>query len=273
MKNHFIAFLCYLVLVSTPAFARGFITLASTTSTENSGLYDALLPVFEAQTGIAVRVVAVGTGQALKLAENGDADLLIVHHRPSEDAFVAAGFGIERRDIMFNDYVLLGPGTNPADITKNMSVAEAFRAIAQSGSKFVSRGDDSGTHKKELEIWTMSGAAPMGEWYLDVGRGMGGALNVAAAVDAYILSDRATWTSFRNRGNLTLLFEGDPPLFNPYGAILVNPARHPHVKVDLAREFVDWLTSPDGQTAISSFEIDGQRLFFSAKTVFPLNSD
>jgi len=258
--------IAFLWLCPIMAAAKDFITLASTTSTENSGLYDAILPVFESETGIDVRVVAVGTGQALKLAENGDADVLLVHHRPSEEAFVAAGFGIDRQDVMYNDFVLVGPADNPAEITLNMTAAEAFAAIARSGSTFVSRGDDSGTYKKELELWDMAGVVPDGRWYLDVGRGMGGALNIAAVQDAYILSDRGTWLSFANKQGLKLVFEGDPPLFNPYGIILVNPVRHPHVKLENAKIFQNWLISDAGQAEIEKFRVNGQQLFFPNAT-------
>ncbi|MEO0344579.1 MAG: substrate-binding domain-containing protein [Pseudomonadota bacterium] len=250
-------------LLSNIAAADTFITLASTTSTENSGLYDAILPHFTDATGIDVRVVAVGTGQAIKLAENGDADLLLVHHRPSEEAFVAAGFGVERFDVMYNDFVLIGPAGNPAGITQDMTVVDAFETISGTGSVFVSRGDDSGTHKKEREIWEMAGLEPEGQWYLDVGRGMGAALNIAAAQNAYVLSDRGTWLSFQNRAGLSLVYEGDPPLFNPYGIVLVNPTRHPHTKVEAAKTFIDWITSESGQSAIDAFRLAGEQLFFS----------
>ncbi|MEM9717269.1 MAG: substrate-binding domain-containing protein [Pseudomonadota bacterium] len=254
--------LFFFLLLSPSAWAAEFITLASTTSTENSGLYDAILPQFTEATGIEVRVIAVGTGQAIKLAENGDADALLVHHRPSEEAFVTAGFGIERYDVMYNDFVLVGPSEDPADIASASSVAEVFQRIKSSDALFVSRGDDSGTHKKELELWDMADVTPGGPRYLDVGRGMGGALNIAAAQDAYILSDRGTWLSFQNTGNLKILFEGDPPLFNAYGLIIINPERHPHTKVEAANIFKDWLLSESGQAAIAAHKIAGQQLFF-----------
>lgn len=262
MKPVFRFALCCLLFFPLHLRAEEFITLASTTSTENSGLYDFLLPKFTEDTGLEVRVVAVGTGQAIKIAENGDADLLLVHHRPSEDAFVEAGYGIERRDVMYNDYVLIGPKANPAGVTTDLTVSEAFQKIAASGASFVSRGDDSGTHKKELELWALSGATPKPPWYLDVGRGMGGALNIAADLNSYILSDRATWISFNNKRELALVLDGDPPLFNPYGVILVNPARHAHVKTDQARVFAEWLTSPIGQSLILQYRVNGEQLFF-----------
>ena len=249
-------------LLAPLAASNEFITLASTTSTENSGLYDALLPAFKKATGIDVRVIAVGTGQALKIAERGDADALLVHHRPSEDRFIAQGFGIDRRDIMYNDFVILGPRHDPADIKHSKTALEAFRQIAELKPIFISRGDESGTHKKERELWGMAGITPQGEWYRDVGRGMGGALNIATAQEAYILSDRGTWLSFNNQKELTILFEGDPPLRNPYGLILVNPKRHPHVKYESALRFANWLTSQEGQAIIKNFRVENEPLFF-----------
>ncbi|MCP5089161.1 MAG: hypothetical protein GY952_20460 [Rhodobacteraceae bacterium] len=237
------------------------LVLASTTSTQNSGLYDYLLPVFTKDTGITVHVVAVGTGQALRIARNGDADAIIVHHRPSEDRFVTAGFGIERRDLMFNDFVLIGPETDPAGVAEASGITEAFARLADSRVKTISRGDESGTHLKEVEIWKDAGIAPLGAWYREIGAGMGTALNMAAAVDGYILSDRGTWLSFGNRGNLKVLSEGDPALFNPYGIILVNPDKHPHAQIDLARKLSGWLTSEKGQQLIADFQLLGQPLF------------
>jgi len=241
------------------------ITLASTTSTQNSGLFDHLLPLFTADTGIAVRVVAVGTGQAIRLGENGDADVLLVHHRPSEDRFVAEGHGLPRHDVMYNDFVLVGPKSDPAQVAGGHDAPAALARIAAAKAPFVSRGDDSGTHKKELALWQASGvdlAQARGEWYRSIGAGMGAALNAAAAMGAYVLSDRATWLSFANRRELEVVVEGDPRLFNPYGVIAVNPARHPHVHRAEAQAFVDWLISPRGQEAIASFRVDGRQLFF-----------
>lgn len=252
-----LAALCW----ATPAIAETTITLASTTSTQNSGLYDHILPKFSAATGIKVNVVAVGTGQAIKIAENGDADALLVHHRPSEDAFVAAGFGIERRDVMYNDYVLVGPAGDPAQIGVQATLNAALSAIAHHKPLFVSRGDDSGTHKKEGELWANAQITPSGHWYREIGAGMGAALNMAAAVDAYVLSDRGTWLSFGNKQNLMILFEGEPVMRNPYGIMLVNPALHPHVKTKEARAFSDWITSKDGQQAISNFRVENAQLF------------
>ena len=252
-------------LVAQPAAADRAIVLASTTSTEVSGLFAHILPPFEAETGIAVRVVAVGTGQALKLAQNGDADVLLVHHRPSEEAFVAEGYGVERFDVMYNDFVLVGPGADPAGIKGLAGAAEALARIAASHAPFASRGDDSGTHKAERALWQAAGvdpAAASGGWYRELGQGMGATLNAAQAMDAYTLSDRATWLAFENKGALEILVEGDPALFNQYGVILVNPARHPHVDAAGGQAFIDWLLSPAGQGAIAGFHISGAQLFF-----------
>ena len=241
------------------------ITLASTTSTENSGLFDHLLPRFTAATGIAVRVVAVGTGQALRMARNGDADVLLVHHRPSEEAFVAEGYGVRRHDVMYNDFVLVGPGADPAGVRGLDDAAAALAQIAGAGAPFASRGDDSGTHKKERDLWAAAGLDPSaagGSWYRETGSGMGATLNAAAGMGAYALSDRATWHAFQNKGDLEVLVEGDQRLFNPYGVILVNPARHPHVHAREGQAFIDWLVSDDGQAAIAAYRLDGRQLFF-----------
>ena len=249
-----------------PAFAAGrFITVASTTSTENSGLFQAILPRFEQATGIAVRVVAVGTGQAIRMAERGDADVLFVHHRPSEERFVAGGFGVERHDVMYNDYVLVGPQDDPAGVGGRSSVVDALARIAAKRAVFVSRGDDSGTHKRELGLWQAAGInaeAASGSWYRESGAGMGTTLNIASGMGAYTLSDRGTWLNFGNKGDLVILVGGDQRLFNPYGVILVNPQRHPHVKAADGQAFIDWLLSPDGQRAIAAYRIDGQPVFF-----------
>lgn len=278
-----LAFVLALALGPVLAFALGaataasagerFITVASTTSTENSGLFAHILPRFEAATGIAVRVIAVGTGQAIRLARNGDADVLLVHDRPSEERFVAEGFGVERHDVMYNDFVLVGPGDDPANVGGLSDAPAALARIAAANeaggggpaAPFVSRGDDSGTHKAELRLWRAAGIDPAGAsggWYLETGSGMGATLNTAAAVGGYALSDRGTWLSFRNRRGLVVLVEGDPRLFNPYGVILVNPERHPHVKAADGRAFIDWLTSPAGQEAIAGFTIAGRQAFF-----------
>jgi tungstate transport system substrate-binding protein len=242
-----------------------FITVASTTSTENSGLFAHLLPRFTAASGIAVRVVAVGTGQAITLAKNGDADVLFVHHKPSEESFVADGFGVERFDVMYNDFVLVGPAGDPAGIGGLAEAPAAFARIAAAEAPFASRGDDSGTHKTELGLWRAAGvdaAAASGTWYRETGSGMGATLNAASAMDAYALTDRATWLKFANKGDLEVLVEGDPRLFNQYGVILVSAEKHPHVKVADGEAFIEWLTSPAGQAAIGAYRIEGAPAFF-----------
>lgn len=254
------------LMTSGPASAQEpYITLASTTSTENSGLFKHILPVFTSMTGIAVHVVAVGTGQALKIGENGDADVLLVHDKDAELEFVAKGYGVERRDVMYNDFIVVGPGDDPAGIAGATAVVVAFKKIAETEALFVSRGDDSGTNRRELKIWQQAGIdikAASGTWYLEVGAGMGATLNIAAKKPAYTLSDRGTWLSFENRDELRLLVEGDPQLFNQYGVMLVNPELHPSVKKDLGMAFVEWITSPAGQATIAAFRIDGEQLFF-----------
>jgi len=241
-----------------------FITLASTTSTEQSGLFRHLVPKFTARTGITVRVVAVGTGQAFAIGRRGDADALLVHHRAGEEAFVAAGYGLERRDVMYNDFVLIGPRADPAGVADAGSIQDALVRIAASKSAFTSRGDDSGTHRTEQELWVAAGIEPTGAWYRELGSGMGPTLNTAAAMDAYVLADRGTWLSFRNRQDLVIVFEGDEALFNPYGSIPLNPERFAWVKSDLARQWHEWLVAPEGQAAIADHRIDGKPLFFPA---------
>ena len=249
-----------------PAAAQDqFITVASTTSTENSGLFGELLPQFQDETGIEVRVVAVGTGQAIELARNGDADVLFVHHAPSEEQFVADGFGVERHEVMYNDFVIVGPASDPAGIKGSKDVVDAMANIAEAEAPFASRGDDSGTHKAELALWQEAGvdvAGASGSWYRETGSGMGPTLNTAAGMDAYALTDRGTWLSFQNPQNLEIVVEGDPRLFNQYGIILVNPEKHPHVKADLGQTFIDWVLSDAGQQAIADFKINGQQAFF-----------
>lgn len=243
-----------------------FITVASTTSTANSGLFDAILPVFEKETGIQVRVVAVGTGKAIRLARSGDADVLFVHHKPSEEKFVADGMGIERFDVMYNDFVLVGPKSDPAGIKGASKAIEALQKIANAGAPFASRGDDSGTNKKERALWKAASVDPgtaSGDWYRETGSGMGATLNVASGMNAYAMTDRATWLKFKNKGDLTILTEGDPALFNQYGIILVNAAKHPHVKSALGQEFVDWVISDAGQTLINDYKIKGKQAFFA----------
>ncbi len=240
----------------------GHITLASTTSTENSGLFDAIIPRFTEATGIEVRVVAVGTGQAFEIARRGDADSLLVHDTAGEERFVAEGYGTERADVMYNDFVIVGPGGDPAGIAEAESANEAFAAIAEAEVPFASRGDDSGTNRAERRLWEAAGVEPGGEWYRELGSGMGPTLNTAAGMDAYVMADRATWVAFDNRQDLELLFEGDEALFNQYGSVLIDPERHPHLEHDLAEQWHEWLLSAAGQQAIGDFEVKGQQLFF-----------
>jgi tungstate transport system substrate-binding protein len=264
-RMHFAIAMLLMALVIPAAAAERFITVASTTSTENSGLFGFILPQFQQATGIEVRVVAVGTGQAIKNAERGDADVLFVHHKPSEDQFVAQGFGVERRDVMYNDYVLLGPQTDPSGIKGTKDTVAALRQIAAKQTPFVSRGDDSGTHKLELSLWEAAGIdvkKASGSWYREAGSGMGATLNMASGLDGYTISDRGTWISFKNKGQLAIAVEGDPRLFNQYGVILVNPAKHARVKAEDGRAFIGWLISDQGQKAIADFRIEGQQLFF-----------
>jgi tungstate transport system substrate-binding protein len=242
-----------------------FITVASTTSTEQSGLFGHILPIFMRETGIAVRVVALGTGQALDVGRRGDADVVLVHDRTAEERFVAEGFGGPRRHVMFNDFVIAGPAPDPARIAGLRDTNEALRRIAHTRAPFISRGDSSGTHAAELRLWQMASVQPAtgrGQWYREVGQGMGPALNTAAAQGAYILTDRGTWLSFRNRQDQRVLVEGDTKLFNQYGVMLVSPQRHAHVKASDAQRFIDWIVSPTGQSAISSYRINGEQLFF-----------
>lgn len=253
--------LIFTLAVSVQAEDR-YIILASTTSTEQSGLFGHIIPQFRATTGIEVRVVAVGTGQAFEIARRGDADSLLVHDTTGEERFVAEGYGTERRDVMYNDFVIIGPSDDPAGIGDAADVAEAMRRIAEQQAAFASRGDDSGTHRAELRLWELAGVEPSGGWYRELGSGMGPTLNTAAGMDAYVMSDRATWVSFGNRQNLELLFAGDPVLFNQYGSLLLDPERHPHLKHELAQQWHEWLLSEEGQTAIAGFQLDGEQLFF-----------
>ena len=241
------------------------IIVQSTTSTQNSGLLDYLIPMFTQKTGIEVRVVAVGTGQAWKNARNGDGDVLLVHAKPAEEQFVAEGFGVERFDLMYNDFVIVGPTDDPADISATRDVLAALVKIATASAPFASRGDDSGTHKKEMQLWTQARVDPTrasGTWYRETGAGMGATLNTAVGMGAYTLTDRATWIAFQNKGNFRIHVEGDEKLFNQYGVILVNPNKHAHVHANEARAFIDWLLSEEGQAAIAAYRIDGQQLFF-----------
>ena len=258
----------FTVLASSGAFAGAqerSIVVASTTSTRDSGLFDYILPLFTAKSAIEVRVVAQGTGQAIDTGRRGDADVVFVHARAQEEKFVEQGFGLRRFDVMYNDFVLIGPRSDPAGIKGSPDTAAALTSIQSKKAVFVSRGDKSGTHFAELGLWKAAGvdiAATKGPWYKEIGQGMGAALNTASTLDAYVLSDRATWLAFKNRGELEIVVEGDERLFNQYGVMLVNPARHPSVKAELGQRFIDWLISPEGQQAIGEYNIDGQQLFF-----------
>jgi tungstate transport system substrate-binding protein len=240
------------------------IVVASTTSTQDSGLFGYLLPIFKAKTGIEVKVIAQGTGQALDTARRGDADVVFVHAKAQEEKFLAEGFGVKRFDVMYNDFVLIGPNSDPAGV-KGGDIETALKTIQAKAAPFVSRGDRSGTHSAELALWKQAGidiSASKGPWYSEIGQGMGAALNTAGAMNAYVLSDRGTWISFKNRGDLQIVVEGDKRLFNQYGVMLVNPEKYPHVKKELGQTFVDWLISPEGQAVIAGYKIDGQQLFF-----------
>ena len=243
---------------------KPFIIVASTTSTQDSGLFDYALPKFEKKTGIDVRVIAVGTGQAIDIARRGDADVLFVHHKPSEEKFVAEGQGVKRYPVMWNDFIIVGPRSDPAHIKGLKNAVKAFASIAKAKATFASRGDDSGTNKKELELWEAAGInveQASGAWYRELGQGMGPTLNSAAAMNAYTLSDRGTWIAFNNRQTLGILVQGGPNLVNQYGVILVNPKKHPDVKVKEGQEFIDWLVSKEGQRVIGSYKLKGQQLF------------
>jgi tungstate transport system substrate-binding protein len=255
-----------ITLAGTPADAQDkSIIVASTTSTQDSGLFGHILPLFKAKTGIDVKVVAQGTGQALDTGRRGDADVLFVHAKAPEEKFVADGFGVKRYPVMYNDFVLIGPKSDPAGIKGMSDVAKTLQAIKAKEAPFISRGDRSGTHIAELDLWKAAGidiGKEKGPWYKEIGQGMGAALNTASAANAYVLADRGTWLSFKNRGDLDILVAGDKRLFNQYGVILVNPEKHPHVKKDLGQAFINWLVSPEGQKAIADYKINGQELFF-----------
>tara|TARA_R110000787_G_scaffold63679_3_gene143424 strand:+ start:168531 stop:169403 length:873 start_codon:yes stop_codon:yes gene_type:complete len=256
------------LLITTGAHAADdkFITVASTTSTANSGLFDVILPVFTKKTGIEVRVVAVGTGKAIRLARSGDADVLFVHHKPSEEKFVADGMGVKRYDVMYNDFVMVGPASDPAAIKGSETAEAALKKIAATKAAFAARGDDSGTNKKELGLWSAAGIDPKaasGTWYRETGSGMGATLNVASGMNAYALTDRATWLKFKNKGDLSILLEGDPKLFNQYGIILVNAEKHPHIKTALGQQFIDWMIGAEGQAEINKYQILGNQAFFA----------
>ena len=260
------ASLATVALAQTP---ERFIVVSSTTSTTDSGLFNHILPLFKAKTGIDVRVVSQGTGQALDTGRRGDADVVFVHAKAQEDKFVADGFGVERKPVMYNDFVLIGPKADPAGVKGSKDIVAALKAVQAKQAPFVSRGDKSGTHAAELGLWKTAGIEieqAKGPWYREIGQGMGAALNTASALNGYVLSDRATWLNFKNRGDLEIVVEGDKRLFNQYGVILVNPAKHPHVKTKDAQAFIDWLVSPEGQKAIADYKINGEVLFFPNAT-------
>ncbi len=255
-------FLVLIALVALLARAEERLRMSTTTSTENSGLLSVLLPPFEERCGCKVDVVAVGTGKALKLGEAGDVDIVFVHARSLEDKFVANGYGVNRRDVMYNDFVLLGPPDDPAGAGKANSSPDAFRAIAAKGGTFISRGDESGTHQKEKEIWASAGIVPRGAWYVEAGQGMGEILTMATQKRGYTLSDRGTYIAFRKKTDLVVLRQGDRNLWNPYGIIAVSPKKHPHANYDLAMKLVDFITGPEGRSLIAGFKVDGEPLFF-----------
>jgi tungstate transport system substrate-binding protein len=262
--------LALVVAAGAPALAQEkTIVVASTTSTQDSGLFGHILPIFKERTGIDVNVVSQGTGQALDTGRRGDADVVFVHARPQEEKFVADGFGVRRFPVMYNDFILVGPKSDPAGI-KGQSIVAALKTIKEKSAPFVSRGDKSGTHAAELALWKAAeidvAGADKGPWYREIGQGMGAALNIASAMNGYVLADRGTWISFKNKGELDILVEGDKRLFNQYGVMLVNPAKHAHVKKELGQEFIDWLVSPEGQKAIADYKIDGKQLFFPNAT-------
>lgn len=270
MRHRFISLLAAFVAVAPLAAAVAqaqdkSIVVASTTSTQDSGLFGHILPLFKARSGIDVKVISQGTGQAIDTGRRGDADVVFVHARPQEEKFVADGFGVKRFDVMYNDFVLIGPKPDPAGIKGGRDVALALKSIYDKGAPFVSRGDKSGTHAAELALWKLAVLDPAAEkpaWYREIGQGMGAALNTSAAMGAYVLADRGTWLSFKNKDALQIAVEGDRQLFNQYGIILVNPARHPHVKQALGLAFIDWMISKEGQSAIAAYKINGEQLFF-----------
>jgi tungstate transport system substrate-binding protein len=269
MPNRFLSFAMALCVGTVAAYVPAIaedrsIVVASTTSTQDSGLFGYLLPIFKAKTGIEVKVIAQGTGQALDTARRGDADVVFVHAKSQEEKFLAEGFGVKRFDVMYNDFVLIGPRGDPAGV-KGKDIETALKTIQAKGTPFISRGDRSGTHAAELALWKQAGidiTAGKGPWYREIGQGMGAALNAASGMNGYVLSDRGTWISFKNRGDLQIVVEGDKRLFNQYGVMLVNPEKYPSVKKELGQAFVDWLISPEGQAAIAGYKIDGEQLFF-----------
>ena len=270
MNRRILLGLALAVAFGAPALAQDkSIVVASTTSTQDSGLFGHILPLFKQKTGIDVKVISQGTGQALDTGRRGDADVVFVHARPQEEKFVADGFGVKRFAVMYNDFILIGPKSDPAGV-KGKDIAAALKAIKEKAAAFVSRGDKSGTHAAELALWKAAGidiAADKDTWYREIGQGMGAALNTASSMNGYVLADRGTWLSFKNRGDLAIVVEGDKRLFNQYGVMLVNPEKHPHVKKDLGQQFIDWLVSAEGQKAIADYKIGGEQLFFPNATV------
>jgi tungstate transport system substrate-binding protein len=263
-RRLFVAVILGLVFSGLAGARDESIVVASTTSTQDSGLFGYLLPLFKAKTGIDVKVVAQGTGQALDTGRRGDADVVFVHAKSAEEKFVAEGFGVKRYPVMYNDFILIGPESDPAGIKGSKDILAAFKAVKSTGATFISRGDKSGTNMAELALWEQAGidiAATKGPWYREIGQGMGAALNMASAEKAYVLADRGTWLAFKNRGDLVIAVEGDNRLFNQYGVILVNPERHPNVKKVTGQRFIDWLTSPEGQRDIANYKINGEPLF------------
>jgi tungstate transport system substrate-binding protein len=268
MNRRLFVCLAALLAFTPPALAQEkSIVVASTTSTQDSGLFDHILPLFKAKTGIDVKVISQGTGQALDTGRRGDADVVFVHARPQEEKFVADGFGVKRFAVMYNDFILVGPNSDPAGVKGSKDIVAALTAIKNKAAPFVSRGDKSGTHAAELALWKAAGidiaGADKGPWYREIGQGMGAALNTASAMNGYVLSDRGTWLSFRNRGELDIVVQGDKRLFNQYGVMLVNPDKHAHVKKEQGQAFIDWLISSEGQKAIAEYKINGQQLFFA----------
>lgn len=250
-----------LLIMSQASADESLLRLATTTSTANSGLMELLLPKFTEETSIEVHLIAVGTGKALRLGREGDVDIVLVHARAAEEAFVDSGYGVDRADVMYNDFIIVGPETDPARTAKSNSVAEVLQRIHASEKPFISRGDDSGTHKRELILWQSAGKSPHGSWYREVGQGMGKTLQIANEVDGYTMTDRGTWLAYESKLDIQLLFEGDPPMFNPYGIIAVNPERHPDVNYPGAIKLIKWMTSPAAQKMIGEFKIKGQQLF------------
>jgi len=258
-------FSALVLAAAPPALAQKFITVSSTTSTENSGLFKHILPLFEKKTGIEVRVVARGTGQALDMGRRGDADVVFVHAKAAEEKFIGEGYGVKRYPVMYNDFVLVGPKSDPAKVAGGKDITAALKKIKASSAPFVSRGDKSGTHMAELRLWKAAGidiGASKGPWYRELGQGMGASLNTASSMNGYILTDRGTWISFKNRGDLKIVVEGDKRLFNQYGVILVNPRKHKHVKKEMGQAFINWIVSAEGQKAIAAYKIGGEQLFF-----------